>query len=99
MKHWSNDGETKLDNLLTLCTAHHQLVHEGGWSVELDGHEARFSRPDGTQLVWPRPLRVDDAVAELEGAHATLAIGPTTGLSLWNGKSPEYGLCVAAVAA
>ena len=99
VKHWSNDGETKLDNLLTLCTAHHQLVHEGGWSVELDGDEARFFRPDGTQLTWPRPLRVDDAVAELEGAHATLAIGPTTGLTLWNGKRPEYGLCVEAVVA
>jgi len=99
VKHWSNDGETKLDNLLTLCTAHHQLVHEGGWSVELDGDEARFFRPDGTQQTWPRPLRVDDAVAELEGAHATLAIGPTTGLTLWNGKRPEYGLCVEAVVA
>ena len=99
VKHWSNDGETKIDNLLTLCTAHHQLVHEGGWSVELDGDEVRFFRPDGTQLVWPQPPRVDDAVAELEGAHAALAIGPTTGLTLWNGKSPEYGLCVEAVAA
>jgi hypothetical protein len=99
VKHWSNDGETKIDNLLTLCTAHHQLVHEGGWSVELDGDEAWFFRPDGTQLMWPRPLRVDDAVAALEGAHVTLTTGPTTGLTLWNGKRPEYGLCVEAVVA
>jgi hypothetical protein len=97
VKHWSNLGETKLDNLLTLCTAHHQLVHEGGWSVELDGDEARFFRPDGTQLVWPRPPRVEDAVAELEEAHAEMKMGPTTGLTLWNGRTPEYERCVGAL--
>jgi hypothetical protein len=97
VKHWSNLGETKLDNLLTLCTAHHQLVHEGGWSVELDGDEARFFQPDGTQLAWPRPPCIGDAVAELEEAHAELEIGATTGLTSWNGKAPEYARCVAAV--
>ncbi|MCU0677472.1 MAG: HNH endonuclease [Myxococcota bacterium] len=94
VKHWSNDGETKLDNLLTLCTAHHQLVHEGGWSVEIDGEAAWFFRPDGTQLVWPRPPRVDDTVADLEAAHAEMKIGPTTGLTQWNGQTPEYARCV-----
>jgi hypothetical protein len=97
VKHWSNDGETKLGNLLTLCTAHHQLVHEGGWSVEQDGDEARFFQPDGTQVVWPRPPRVEDAVADLEEAHAELKIGATTGLTSWHGKSPEYAWCVEAI--
>ncbi len=96
VKHWSNDGETKLDNLLTLCTAHHQLVHEGGWSVELDGDEARFFDPNGALLVWPRPPRVEDALADLEDAHASLEIGPATGLTLWNGKTPDYAWCVEA---
>jgi len=97
VKHWSDDGETKLDNLLTLCTAHHRLVHEGGWTVELDEDEARFFRPDGTPLVWPAPPRVEDAVAELEEAHAELEIGATTGLTRWNGKTPEYSWCVEVV--
>ena len=129
LEHWSRGGETKLDNLLTLCTAHHQLVHEGGWTVEYigsaltrgpivsrnraasrttsaaprtiplqtDGDEVRFFRPDGTPLVWPRPPQVDDAVAELEEAHAELEIGATTGLTRWNGKTPEYAWCVEAV--
>jgi hypothetical protein len=96
VKHWSNDGETKLDNLLTLCTAHHQLVHEGGWSVELDGDEARFFDPSGALLVRPRPPRVEDALADLEEAHASLDIGPATGLTLWNGKTPDYARCVEA---
>ena len=98
LEHWSQGGETKLDNLLTLCAMHHHLVHEGGWTVELDGDEARFHRPDGTLLVWPKPLWVDDAVAELEEAHAELELGPATGLTLWNGRTPDYHACVSAVA-
>lgn len=97
VKHWSNGGETKLDNLLTLCSAHHQLVHEGGWRVELHGNDACFFQPDGAQLVFPRPPRVEDVVTELEASHASLQIGPTTGLTLWNGKNPEYGACVEAL--
>jgi hypothetical protein len=29
VKHWSNSGETNLENLMLLCTRHHTLVHEG----------------------------------------------------------------------
>jgi hypothetical protein len=97
IEHWSNDGETKLDNLLTLCTAHHRLVHEGGWTMELEGDETRFFRPDGTPLVWPQPPRVEDAVDELKELHAALEIDATTGMTRWNGKTPEYSWCVEVV--
>ncbi|MCU0674665.1 MAG: HNH endonuclease [Myxococcota bacterium] len=97
LEHWSRNGETKLDNLLTLCDAHHRLVHEGGWTVELEDDEARFFRPDGTPLVWPAPPRVKDAVGELQEAHVQLGIAATTGLTSWNGKTPEYSWCVEVV--
>ena len=32
---WYLDGETELDNLVSLCGFHHHLVHEGGWTVRL----------------------------------------------------------------
>lgn len=46
---WENGGPTDLDNLLLVCTFHHKLVHEHGWSVrrEADGM-VRWFRPDGT---------------------------------------------------
>jgi hypothetical protein len=45
---WERGGRTDLDNLVLLCTFHHRLVHEHGWTVsrERDG-EVRWARPDG----------------------------------------------------
>ena len=50
---WTPTGLTDLDNLLPLCSRHHHLVHEGGWTLTL-----RADRT--TVLVPPRrhhPLR------------------------------------------
>ncbi len=46
--HWSGGGETCLDNLMLLCSRHHRMVHEGGFSIERDfQHRWFFKRPDG----------------------------------------------------
>ncbi len=48
IQHWSAGGETGLDNLLLLCTRHHRLVHEGGFSIAKDYLDRwYFKRPDG----------------------------------------------------
>ena len=48
IEHWSAGGETSLENLMLLCSHHHQLVHEGGFNIERD-YQNRwfFKRPDG----------------------------------------------------
>ncbi|HEY2832345.1 MAG TPA: DUF222 domain-containing protein [Sporichthyaceae bacterium] len=49
--HWALGGPTAFWNLITLCTAHHHLVHEEGWPLNADGVGGfRFYRPDGVEL-------------------------------------------------
>ena len=51
VKHWADGGETKLSNLVSLCSFHHQLVHEGGFAVATtDDGLFVFTRPDGRRI-------------------------------------------------
>jgi Domain of unknown function (DUF222)/HNH endonuclease len=33
IEHWTNGGESNADNLVGLCWSHHDLVHDGGWTI------------------------------------------------------------------
>ncbi|MEO2172835.1 MAG: HNH endonuclease signature motif containing protein [bacterium] len=43
IKHWADGGETNMENLATLCTFHHSLLHKG---------EYRIHREDNGDLVF-----------------------------------------------
>nr|WP_236725482.1 HNH endonuclease signature motif containing protein [Amycolatopsis orientalis] len=32
---WRHHGETKIDNLVLLCTKHHRLIHHSEWTVAI----------------------------------------------------------------
>ncbi|MDZ7677144.1 MAG: DUF222 domain-containing protein [Acidimicrobiales bacterium] len=54
--HWTDGGETNLDNLVGLCWEHHRLVHEGGWTIEGNPNgEITFISPDGRRRLPSRP--------------------------------------------
>ncbi|HEX6997678.1 MAG TPA: DUF222 domain-containing protein [Gammaproteobacteria bacterium] len=66
--HWANGGETKLDNLCSLCAFHHRLVHEGGFGMRTITHD------DGrVDFVFTRP---DGSVIEPNGRHRFRGIAP-----------------------
>jgi hypothetical protein len=48
---WRHGGRTDLDNLVLICSFHHRLVHELGWSMRRDpaGSHLRWLLPDGTR--------------------------------------------------
>ena len=101
LRHWLHGGETSLGNLVQLCTAHHHLVHEGGWRVQLDADGAlAFTAPDGRALP-PEPPReiVEDAVAFLRerAADQGLELGAETNLPEWDGSVVNYDWAVGAM--
>lgn len=65
--HWAEGGESSLDNLTLVCTHHHRLLHEGGFSIQRhrDGRHY-FATPDG------RSVEVPDSVAGPQVREPTL---------------------------
>jgi hypothetical protein len=62
IEHWSNGGETSVDNLMPLCTRHHPLVHEGRFRIEKDfQNNWIFVRPEG-QVIPPNGYLPQDMV-------------------------------------
>ena len=50
IKHWADGGSTSMSNAACLCSAHHLLVHEGGYRIEqVDGSEQRMDEQFNTQ--------------------------------------------------
>lgn len=57
MHEWELGGPTDLDNLISVCTVHHKLVHEFGWSVTLSAEDMPiWFRPSGRRFeLGPAP--------------------------------------------
>jgi hypothetical protein len=46
---WTTGGTTDLGNMIPLCSTHHHLVHEGGWTLTVDpDRQITLIQPDGT---------------------------------------------------
>jgi hypothetical protein len=99
LRHWADGGETKLDNLIRLCRAHHRAVHEEGFTVErMPGGELRFLRPDGRVLVEapPLPPLPAEALASLTARWMRDGIPLDGGASVpsWDGGPVDLGWAV-----
>jgi hypothetical protein len=56
---WELGGETNLDNGVLLCYFHHRLIHEGRWTIKIDGGAVvKWFKPDGSHhdTSYPRKL-------------------------------------------
>ena len=44
LESWAHGGRTDLDNLALVCTKHHHMVHEGGWTLGRGGDGGWLTR-------------------------------------------------------
>jgi hypothetical protein len=63
---WREGGATDLDNLVTVCSWHHKLVHEYGWWIKGSAQgDLRWYRTDGTPYAaGPAPTRGPPALID-----------------------------------
>jgi hypothetical protein len=96
IQHWANGGETKLENLVLLCSRHHRFVHESGYSVApVAGGELEFRDPWGGPIPYvPRPPPGD--FERLVARNAALDIGGET-CECGDGDRMDLDLTVAAL--
>ena len=47
VRHWIDGGETRLDNLVLLCSAHHRLLHHGAFHITVEDDDVVFISRDG----------------------------------------------------
>jgi Domain of unknown function (DUF222)/HNH endonuclease len=74
VRHWSQGGETSLENTMLLCEQHHRLVHEGGYAIRKDEHGRwYFRRPDGRAVpaLGYRPEDMHDDIDVSAEVYAT----------------------------
>ena len=46
---WRFKGRTDISNLVPVCSKHHHLAHEGGWTLSMTADRiVTWTRPDGT---------------------------------------------------
>lgn len=87
IRHWIHGGRTDLDNLISLCPWHHQLVHDRGYLITPPppggAGPFAFCRPDGTRLpsspALPGP---DGPIGQAHDADIT----PDTIIPPWYGE-------------
>jgi hypothetical protein len=100
--HWVHGGATSLANIVTLCGAHHRLLHEGGFQVHI-GDEGQFLFTDQ----HGKPVPAVPGASDLDGdgadvltdwnERAGLAIDASTGFPGWDGERIDYAWAVDAV--
>ena len=47
VRHWIDGGETRLENLVLLCSAHHRLLHHGAFHITVEDDDVVFVSRDG----------------------------------------------------
>jgi Domain of unknown function (DUF222)/HNH endonuclease len=99
--HWARGGQTKIDNLVLLCSRHHRLVHEGGFGVARAADDSlAFRRPDGrTVPAIPSPTRGGCAELRADNRQARLRIDPNSAMPLGRGEPFDRELAVSGLLA
>jgi hypothetical protein len=104
IKHWADGGETSLDNLVTLCRAHHRQLHQGCFTITAEktasGQQLVFTARSGRRIQSSFFPQFPDVSAETSAdalRTAAPAVDAKTCIPQWHGESCDYGMAIEAL--
>jgi hypothetical protein len=87
VRSWLFGGRTDLDNLILVCSYHHQLIHDHGYRIRWRSGRWEFHRPDGTPLPTTGAALTGNTESLIEmHTRARLRIDRTTLTPDWDGE-------------
>jgi len=104
IKHWADGGETSLDNLVTLCRAHHRQLHQGCFTITAEkkasGQQLVFTTRSGRKIQSSFFPQFPDVSAEMSAdalRTAAPAVDAKTCIPHWHGEDCDYGMAIDAL--
>lgn len=102
IQHWADGGETRLDNLVTLCRYHHRQLHSGSFSISKvttgsGGQELQFTTPSGREIessVFPQFKNVSAETSRAALRAIAPEVDSKTAVTQWRGEDCDYGMVV-----
>ena len=95
VRHWVDGGTTSIDNTILLCSAHHRLVHEGGYEIRKDYQGSwYFRRSDGRAIPccgYQPDDMIDDTANDIREEQGPFARRVPAGTCLPVGHSASNG--------
>jgi hypothetical protein len=87
VRHWLRGGPTDIDNLILVCSFHHRVIHDHGYTIRRLSGRWEFRRPDGTPLPTTEAPLTGRAEALIEAnTRAELRIDQASLTPTWYGE-------------
>ena len=99
VRHWAAGGETKLENLITLCRFHHTQLHKDVYEIQVKDQDFVFINQDKEEIlrsIHPQfPVaEADDRVQSMLKDQAHIGIDSSTAETKWRGDAMDIQMAL-----